>query len=77
MGSGLMTDIAAKQEWCGFCGKNNKEIARLIDGPTTAICNECIDLLHGMLHDPPRTGPSLMELRQQRKAVLAGKQTKP
>src|ERR1700693_6160062 len=42
------------REYCGFCGKHEKEVDRLIDGPETAICNECIVLLHGMLAKPSR-----------------------
>lgn len=40
--------------YCGFCGKSEDEVARLIDGPATAACNECIVLMHGMLSDPER-----------------------
>jgi ATP-dependent Clp protease ATP-binding subunit ClpX len=39
--------------YCGFCGKNRDEVERLIEGPTTAICNECIELMHSMLQHPP------------------------
>lgn len=55
-------------KYCHFCGKSEEEVTRLIDGPTSAICNECIDLMHGMLHDPPRQGPTLTELRAARRA---------
>ena len=34
---------------CAYCGKDESEVARLIDGPGTQICNECIVLLYGML----------------------------
>jgi ATP-dependent protease Clp ATPase subunit len=42
--------------YCGFCGKHQREVERLIEGPTTAACNECIDLMHGMLQHPPDPG---------------------
>src|SRR6056300_1775583 len=29
---------------CHFCGKNKNEVAKLIVGDNSAICNECIDL---------------------------------
>lgn len=27
---------------CSFCGKSQHKVARLVAGPTTFICNECI-----------------------------------
>jgi ATP-dependent Clp protease ATP-binding subunit ClpX len=36
---------------CSFCGKNQAEVKRLIAGPSVFICNECIDLCHGILQD--------------------------
>lgn len=45
-----------QREHCGFCGKHEREVERLIDGPETAICNECIELMHGMLSKPSRRG---------------------
>ena len=30
------------QARCAFCGKNQKEVDRLIAGPAVAVCNECI-----------------------------------
>ena len=29
---------------CSFCGKSDKEVLRLIAGPTVMICNECVTL---------------------------------
>ena len=34
---------------CSFCGKNQKEISKLIAGPEVYICNECIDLCHDII----------------------------
>jgi hypothetical protein len=39
-------------KWCGFCGKSADEVKRIIAGPTNGICNECIELMHGMLDTP-------------------------
>ena len=36
--------------FCGFCGKNAKEVERLIVGPALNICNECIELSYGIIH---------------------------
>ena len=34
---------------CSFCGKAQHEVARLIAGPSVAICSECIELCNGIL----------------------------
>ena len=34
---------------CSFCGKNQKEVSKLISGPQVYICNECIDLCNEIL----------------------------
>ena len=34
---------------CSFCGKNQKEVLKLISGPQVYICNECIDLCNEIL----------------------------
>jgi ATP-dependent protease Clp ATPase subunit len=50
--------------YCGFCGKDRQEVERLIDGPTTAACNECIELMYNMIMSPPDPGfKSFNELR--------------
>ena len=43
-------------EYCGFCGKHEKDVGRLIEGPTVAVCDECIQLMHGMLAKPAEPG---------------------
>ncbi|WP_207479225.1 ATP-dependent Clp protease ATP-binding subunit ClpX [Arenibaculum pallidiluteum] len=30
--------------YCSFCGKSQREVAKLIAGPTVFICNECVDV---------------------------------
>ena len=30
--------------FCSFCGKNQKEVKKLIAGPAVYICDECIRL---------------------------------
>lgn len=37
--------------YCSFCGKASKEIERLIAGPETNICNECIDYCSDILKE--------------------------
>lgn len=34
---------------CSFCGKDQREIMKLIAGPTVFICNECVGLCMGIL----------------------------
>ena len=36
---------------CSFCGKEAKQVERLIAGPGVYICNECVDLCNGILED--------------------------
>ena len=36
---------------CSFCHKNQKEVLKLIAGPSVFICNECIDLCNGILEE--------------------------
>lgn len=34
---------------CSFCGKYQSEVKKLIAGPNIFICNECVDLCHGII----------------------------
>ena len=34
---------------CSFCGKNQKEVKKLIAGPSVYICDECIDLCNDII----------------------------
>jgi len=36
---------------CSFCGKSQKEVRKLIAGPTVYICNECIELCNEIIAD--------------------------
>ena len=33
-----------KTLYCSFCGKSQHDVAKLIAGPTSMICDECVDL---------------------------------
>lgn len=65
--------MTKRLEYCSFCGKHEKEVERLIDGPAAAICNECIELIHGMLAQPSRRKPHSFEefLRARRESQRA------
>ena len=39
------------QFFCSFCGKNQKEVTKLIAGPSVYICNECIKLCGEIIED--------------------------
>ncbi|MFH1018130.1 MAG: ClpX C4-type zinc finger protein, partial [Pseudomonadota bacterium] len=38
------TEGGANNLSCSFCGKSQKEVKKLIAGPTVYICDECIEL---------------------------------
>lgn len=36
---------------CSFCGKNQNQVRKLIEGPNVYICNECIEICNEILED--------------------------
>jgi ATP-dependent Clp protease ATP-binding subunit ClpX len=36
---------------CSFCGKNRNEVKKLIAGPDSFICNECISISHKIINE--------------------------
>src|SRR3954463_3660128 len=40
---------------CSFCGKNQKEVKKLIAGPTVYICDECIGLCNDIIAEEVET----------------------
>ena len=36
---------------CSFCGKNQREVKKLIAGPSVYICDECIDLCNDIIRE--------------------------
>src|SRR5471030_151702 len=50
---------------CSFCGKNQREVKKLIAGPTVFICDECIELCNdiiaeeGQKDSPSRSSQSI------------------
>jgi ATP-dependent Clp protease ATP-binding subunit ClpX len=46
---------------CSFCGKTQKQVKKLIAGPSVYICNECIDLCNDIIEEQPADsrGPTL------------------
>lgn len=39
---------------CSFCGKTQREVRKLIAGPQVYICNECVVLCDGIIHEDVR-----------------------
>ena len=47
-----MTDKHDKENLtCGFCGKKRFEVKKLIAGPNSYICNECISISYKIIND--------------------------
>lgn len=44
--------MGKKQHYCGFCGKSGDETERMLAGPCIEVCNECIDLMYKLVHEP-------------------------
>ena len=41
---------------CSFCGKHEKEVAKLIAGPAVFICDSCVGLCNDILGNPGGSG---------------------
>lgn len=46
-----MSDKKDSNLECSFCGKKRNEVKKLIAGPTSYICNECINISHKIIND--------------------------
>jgi len=60
---------------CSFCGKSQKEVKKLIAGPTVYICDECIELCNDIIaeeygHDETRPPTSRVLKPKEIKAAL-------
>ena len=44
---------------CSFCGKSQKEVKKLIAGPTVYICDECIGLCNDIIAEEVEREESL------------------
>ena len=40
---------------CSFCGKNQKQVKKLIAGPSVYVCDGCMRRAQAVLADPRRT----------------------
>ena len=41
-----------REHFCGFCGKERDEVERMLAGPCIEVCNECIDMMYKITHEP-------------------------
>lgn len=41
---------------CSFCGKNQKDVKKLIAGPTVYICDECVELCNDIIAEENQKG---------------------
>jgi ATP-dependent Clp protease ATP-binding subunit ClpX len=60
---------------CSFCGKSQKEVKKLIAGPTVYICDECIALCNDIIaeeveKDEPSAGSDPMPKPSEIKSIL-------
>jgi hypothetical protein len=55
-----------KTLYCSFCGKSQHEVRKLIRGPTSLICDECVDLCTEIVEDTEFAAASLAFLRPTR-----------
>jgi ATP-dependent Clp protease ATP-binding subunit ClpX len=47
--------------FCSFCGKNQKEVKKLIAGPAVYICDECIQLCGEIVEEESQKGAEALE----------------
>jgi ATP-dependent Clp protease ATP-binding subunit ClpX len=65
---------------CSFCGKDQREVKKLIAGPTVFICDECVDLCFDIIREEERQAfkgggskvPTPKELRDVLDAYIIG-----
>ena len=39
------------QSYCSFCGKSQREVRKLIAGPSVFVCDECVDLCNDIIRE--------------------------
>lgn len=46
---------------CSFCGKDSKQVDKIIVGPDVYICNECVDLCESIIVEENKSKPKKVE----------------
>jgi hypothetical protein len=54
--SEIVADASSARR-CSFCGKADTDVRRLIAGPTSYICDECVGLCNSILKDVEQRDP--------------------
>ena len=62
-----MPRVPTSKYYCSFCGREQKEVKRLVAGPDVFICNECVKSCH----------EALFEEQQKKEKQLINKPPKP
>ena len=44
--------------FCSFCGKSQKEVKKLIAGPTVFVCDECVELCMDIIKEDSKNSKS-------------------
>jgi ATP-dependent Clp protease ATP-binding subunit ClpX len=57
--------------YCSFCGKSQHEVRRMISGPSVHVCNECIDLMHEIVHGPGEKPAKIADKNQLSEILTA------
>lgn len=47
---------------CSFCGKSEKEVARIIVGPAVYICDECVGLCVEILNEEKKAKAAVADV---------------
>ncbi|MDT8363489.1 MAG: ATP-dependent Clp protease ATP-binding subunit ClpX [Nitrosomonas sp.] len=55
-----------KMLYCSFCGKSQREVRKLIAGPTVFICDECIDLCNDIIREETQVSETANKLSKPR-----------
>jgi|SRR6266853_721890 len=52
--------------YCSFCGRSQKEVKRLIAGPTVFICDQCVELCRQICADEEITVSDTSKIYERR-----------
>ena len=47
--------------FCSFCGKNQKEVKKLIAGPSVFVCDECVELCMDIIKEDNKNNKSKLK----------------
>jgi ClpX C4-type zinc finger len=61
--TGTRGDNPPGDRLCSFCRKAERDVRRLIAGPTVFICNECVDVCVDIIADDRVAADSLVRLQ--------------